>query len=505
MFSGGLSPQRHHSVPNLSDLGTPKRHPSGGYPSSPYPSGSSSPSPNGPMVASSPMSFLHNRDMAPSPLPSSSPFKAPLSNGTHGTGMDVWSSPIQPPRTGSWASPSSGNGPISVQFLDLTPEASSSNFHTPNRSFCSRLNISNNMLDSSKRGRPRADLINHLMIEGSSSPSEIKCKVCHRVFPREKSLQAHLRTHTGERPYTCDYPGCSKRFTQSGQLKTHQRLHAGEKPFVCSAPGCGNRYTHANRQCPIHPLHKPQRSCELVLQPVFGNGEDKEAVLRWLAKYKQEREEKTPGKLQHGEIRVESPFLDIHRSMNVTPLGPTNLGIPKKSKTKRGLVDELEQENFPSACSDNAPPMSPRKMSKSLLEERLVLSPKRKTLSDITPSKSTSNVLKPKKRWIQGIVQQEQEQQQQQQQLQEQRITEDASDALVTHSNVDVLAKPIVWNEEDEEPAQLLSRPNLFVAGEPRRSPKSWMVAKTLVEMKQNWDDNNQPLNLSMDKREVEK
>lgn len=498
MFSGGLSPQRHHTMPSLSDLGTPKRHPSGGFPSSPYPSGSSSPSPNGPpLVASSPMSFLCNRDMAQSPLPSSSPFKTPLSGGTHGTGADVWSSPIQPSRTGPWASPSSSSGPVPIQFLDLTPEGSRNNFHTPNRPFCSRLNMSNNMLDTSKRGRPRADLINHLMIEGSSSPSEIKCKVCHRVFPREKSLQAHLRTHTGERPYTCDYPGCSKRFTQSGQLKTHQRLHAGEKPFVCSAPGCGNRYTHANRQCPIHPLHKPQRSCELVLQPVFGNGEDKEAVLKWLAKYKQEREEKTPGKVPLGEARVDSPFSDLSRSMNITPLGPASYvtSIPKKSKTKRGLVDELEQENFPS--SDNrTPQMSPRKISKSLLEERLVLSPKRKTLSDITPSESKSNVLKPKKRWIQGIVQQEQEQQQ----LQERQTAEDASDLLASHSSVDVLAKPILWNDEEEEPVHF-SKPKVSEGEVLRRSPKSWIVAKTLVEMKQSWDDNNQPLNLSMDKK----
>lgn len=46
-------------------------------------------------------------------------------------------------------------------------------------------------------GRPRSEALTTLMIEGSSSPSSIKCVYCNRVFPREKSLQAHLRTHTG--------------------------------------------------------------------------------------------------------------------------------------------------------------------------------------------------------------------------------------------------------------------------------------------------------------------
>lgn len=49
-----------------------------------------------------------------------------------------------------------------------------------------------------RRGRPSADLLNTLILEGSTSPSSIKCTYCGRVFPREKSLQAHLRTHTGE-------------------------------------------------------------------------------------------------------------------------------------------------------------------------------------------------------------------------------------------------------------------------------------------------------------------
>lgn len=61
------------------------------------------------------------------------------------------------------------------------------------------------LLDSSKeesrlenkRGRPKAAVIGSLIREGSNSVSDIKCKFCSRVFPREKSLQAHLRTHTG--------------------------------------------------------------------------------------------------------------------------------------------------------------------------------------------------------------------------------------------------------------------------------------------------------------------
>ena len=98
----------------------------------------------------------------------------------------------------------------------------------------SRNNCNENQL---KRGRPRAEVITNLIIEGSSSHSSIRCDICNRVFPREKSLQAHKRIHTGEKPYCCDYPSCGKAFTQSGQLKTHQRLHTGEKPFICTIAG----------------------------------------------------------------------------------------------------------------------------------------------------------------------------------------------------------------------------------------------------------------------------
>ncbi|KAM9360621.1 zinc finger protein 367 [Symphorus nematophorus] len=147
--------------------------------------------------------------------------------------------------------------------------------------------------DGIRRGRPRADTVRELISEGETSSSRIRCNICNRVFPREKSLQAHKRTHTGERPYLCDYPNCGKAFVQSGQLKTHQRLHTGEKPFVCSEKGCGNRFTHANRHCPKHPFSRLKRE-----EPKEGLGKaqsvDNKAVAEWLAKYWQTREQRAP-------------------------------------------------------------------------------------------------------------------------------------------------------------------------------------------------------------------
>uniref|UniRef100_A0A182VT74 C2H2-type domain-containing protein n=1 Tax=Anopheles minimus TaxID=112268 RepID=A0A182VT74_9DIPT len=95
----------------------------------------------------------------------------------------------------------------------------------------------------------------------------------------------------GERPYPCDYPGCNRAFTQSGQLKTHQRLHTGERPFICSVANCQKRFTHANRHCPEHPHDTLKRCDDFVIQTV---PEQNIEVLKWLEKYRADREDRTP-------------------------------------------------------------------------------------------------------------------------------------------------------------------------------------------------------------------
>ncbi|XP_053323525.1 zinc finger protein 367 [Spea bombifrons] len=150
-----------------------------------------------------------------------------------------------------------------------------------------------NLKDGIRRGRPRAETVRDLISEGELSSSRIRCNICNRVFPREKSLQAHKRTHTGERPYLCDYPECGKAFVQSGQLKTHQRLHTGEKPFVCSENGCMSRFTHANRHCSKHPYARLRREEPGSKASKLQSADNKETA-EWLAKHWDAQEQLPP-------------------------------------------------------------------------------------------------------------------------------------------------------------------------------------------------------------------
>ena len=89
----------------------------------------------------------------------------------------------------------------------------------------------------------KANLKKHIRhIHENRGEKNIKCPECEKMFFTEDNMKRHLKLHSEDRPFKCEFENCDKAFKTANGLKLHKISHKQDRPFPCDIEGCDKSF-----------------------------------------------------------------------------------------------------------------------------------------------------------------------------------------------------------------------------------------------------------------------
>lgn len=135
-----------------------------------------------------------------------------------------------PPNLFEYPASSSTCNNAALTALHLCYYSSSSPSAPPAAHHNRRLKVE---LPGSSSKKPKGAVRLPLIVTSDEKPHICTIPACDMRFKRQEHLRRHERTHTDERPFSCDV--CGKRFSRTDNLKSHRKTHmkkTGRNVFV---------------------------------------------------------------------------------------------------------------------------------------------------------------------------------------------------------------------------------------------------------------------------------